>query len=63
MPLRSTWRLGRVSGVELGLHWSWLVVVWLITVSLADGVFPQTNPGLGDGAYVGMALTAVPLFF
>lgn len=61
--MTSTFRLGRVAGVEIGAHWSWLLVVALITWSLAEGVFPTTNPGLSDATYLVMALVAVPVFF
>lgn len=61
--MTSTFRLGRIAGVEIGIHWSWLIVVALITWSLADGVFPETNPGLSDTTYLVMALIAVPVFF
>jgi Zn-dependent protease len=56
-------RLGRVAGIEIGLNWSWLVVFGLITWSLAVGIFPSTNPGLGEGTYVVMGLVAAALFF
>ena len=61
--MSSTFRLGRVAGVDIGAHWSWLLVVALIVWSLADGVFPETNPGLSDGTYLAMAVGAVVLFF
>jgi Zn-dependent protease/CBS domain-containing protein len=61
--VRSTVRLGRVAGIEIGAHWSWVLVVALITWSLSAGVFPETNPGLSDGAYLAMALVAAVLFF
>lgn len=59
----STLRLGRVAGIDIGAHWSWLLVVGLIVWSLADGVFPATNPGLSDGTYLVMAVAAAVLFF
>jgi Zn-dependent protease len=52
-----------VAGIEIGAHWSWVLVVALITWSLSAGVFPETNPGLSDGAYLAMALVAAVLFF
>jgi Zn-dependent protease len=61
--MTSTLRLGRLAGVEIGIHWSWALIFALITWSLADAVFPETNPGLTDGAYVAMATVAVLLFF
>jgi Zn-dependent protease len=55
--------LGRVFGIRIGINWSWLVVFALIAWTLATGIFPATNPGLSDGAYLGMALVAAVLFF
>jgi Zn-dependent protease len=47
--MTSSFRIGRVAGVEIGAHWSWLLVVALILWTLAGGVFPTTNAGLSDG--------------
>ena len=58
-----TFRLGRVAGIEVGAHWSWLLVVALIVWSLADNVFPSVNPGLSDATYIAMAAVATALFF
>jgi Zn-dependent protease/CBS domain-containing protein len=55
--------LGRIAGIRIGINWSWLVVFALITWTLAAGVFPETNPGLSDGTYAGMAIAAAVLFF
>jgi Zn-dependent protease len=60
--MNATLRLGRIAGIEVGAHWSLLVVV-LIVWSLADGVFPETYPGLDDGTYLAMAAVATVLFF
>ncbi|KAA3421253.1 hypothetical protein, partial [Streptococcus pneumoniae] len=62
MGMTSSVRLGRIAGIELGVNWSWLIAAVLFTWVLADGVFPQTNPGLGDGVYLAMALVAVVVF-
>jgi Zn-dependent protease len=61
--MNSTFRIGRVGGIEIGIHWSWLLVVALIIWSLSQGVFPYTNPGLSDGAYLAMAVVAALGFF
>src|SRR5688572_4992709 len=62
MPMTSSLRLARIAGVEIRAHWSLLVVVALIVWSLADNVFPDSNPGLSDTAYVVMASAAALLF-
>jgi Zn-dependent protease/CBS domain-containing protein len=56
-------QVARIAGIRIAIHWSWLVVFALITWTLADSVFPSQNPGLSDGAYAGMALSAAVLFF
>lgn len=55
--------LGRIAGIQLGANWTWLIIFALVTWSLAEGVFPNQNPGLSDGAYWVMAAIAALLFF
>jgi Zn-dependent protease len=62
-PLHASFALGRVAGVEIGVNWSWIVVVGLVVWSLGAVVFPDEVPGLSDGAYVAMAVVAALLFF
>jgi Zn-dependent protease/CBS domain-containing protein len=61
--LESSFRLGRIAGIEVGVNWSWLVVFALITWSLAVGVFPSQDGGLTQGTYVAMGVIAALLFF
>jgi Zn-dependent protease len=61
--VRDSFTLGRVAGIQIGINWSWLIVFALIVWTLADGIFPEQNPGLSDGTYVGMAIVAAVLFF
>jgi Zn-dependent protease len=61
--VNATFPLGRIAGIRIGAHWSWLIVFALIVWSLADGVFPSQNPGLSDGTYIAMAVAAALLFF
>jgi Zn-dependent protease len=55
--------LGRVAGVRIDVNWSWLVAFALIAWTLESSVFPSQNPHLSHGAYVAMAIVAVPVFF
>jgi Zn-dependent protease len=55
--------LGRIAGVEIGMTWTFLLILGLFVVSLASGVFPSTNPGLGTGTYIAMGVVAAVLFF
>ena len=61
--MRDSFTIGRIAGISVGVNWSWLIVFALIAWTLAVSIFPSTNPGLGDGAYVAMAIIAALLFF
>ena len=55
--------LGRLGGVQIRIHWSWLVVFALIVWSLAASVFPSQNPELSDSVHLAMGVSAALLFF
>ena len=61
--MTATFRLGRIAGIEIGAHWSWLLVWRWSSGRSPTGVFPDTNPGLADGTYLAMAIVATLLFF
>ena len=61
--MNSTFTLGRIAGIRIGVNWSWLLVFGVLTWSLKSSVFPQTNPGLSSSTYLVMALVAAFLFF
>ena len=55
--------LGRIAGIRIGLHWSWLVVFGLMVWTLSETVFPRQNPGLSEADYRAMAVAAAVLLF
>jgi Zn-dependent protease len=55
-------KLGRIFGIEIGLHYSWLIIAWLIAFSLT-GQFGEAHPTWGRGVIWGMAITTAMLFF
>ena len=55
-------RLGRVCGIEIGLHYSWLIIALLITMSLA-GHFRTHNPDWDDGLSWLIAVVTALFFF
>ncbi|WP_448576860.1 CBS domain-containing protein [Thermomicrobium sp.] len=56
-------RLGRLRGIEIGVHYSWLLVFALLTYSLAVGVFPSWYPGWSSGTYWAVGALASVLLF
>jgi Zn-dependent protease/predicted transcriptional regulator len=55
-------KLGRIFGVEIGLHYSWFIIAMLITFSLA-GQFQLNNPRWSDTLRWGLAVITAVLFF
>ena len=55
-------KLGRIFGVEIGLHYSWFIIALLITLSLA-GHFREHNPDWGETLSWGLAIITALLFF
>ncbi|MBV8817377.1 MAG: site-2 protease family protein [Acidobacteriaceae bacterium] len=60
--MRSNITLGRIFGVEVGLHYSWLLIALLITLSLSDR-FHALNPAWGPLLIWATSLVTAGLFF
>ena len=43
--IRATIRLGRIGGVTVGVNWTVLVIIWLLTWNLAVYTLPESAPG------------------
>ena len=44
-------KLFKISGFQVGIDWSWLIIAVLIAWSLSVGLFPYQIEGLSSGAY------------
>lgn len=60
--MRPTIRLGTISGIDIGLHWSILAIGFIIVSALTGTVLPGLVPGLTGGAYFMAALATAVLF-
>lgn len=60
--MRSQIRLGRIFGIEIGIHYSWFLIALLIVVSLY-AQFHAKNPEWGEGTILAMSLVTGVLFF
>ncbi|MFJ3309500.1 site-2 protease family protein [Streptomyces sp. NPDC086549] len=60
--MTETLSLGRIAGVRVGLRWSVLVIVALVTVALARGRFPGAHPGHSPIVYWALALLTAVVF-
>ncbi len=58
-----SFRIARVLGIDVRVHISWLLIFFLVTLSLADQVFPFTYPAWSQQkTFIVAAITAL-LFF
>lgn len=53
--MRSSLRLGSVSGIPIGLHWSIAIIAGLFGVTLAGTLLPAAAPGFAGAAYFTVA--------
>jgi Zn-dependent protease/predicted transcriptional regulator len=60
--VRAQIRLGKIFGIEVGLHYSWLLIAVLIVASLS-AQFHLTNTGWSEGLVLAMAILTALLFF
>lgn len=60
--MRSTIRLGRLFGIEIGLHYSWFLIAFLITMSLASQ-FQASHADWGAGVIWSLSILTSILFF
>lgn len=60
--MRSHIKLGRMFGVNVGLHYSWFIIAVLIVLSLTQ-VFHAANPAWSPGFLFMLAIVSALLFF
>lgn len=60
--MKSSVRLGRLGGVEVGLHWSMAVMAGLVALVLAAAVLPSAVPDRPAAVYWAVAVPAALLF-
>lgn len=61
--MRSSFRLGRIAGVEIGVNWTVLIIFALIAVSLSVGRFPAAYPGYPLWGYIVASVITALVFF
>lgn len=60
--MRAQIKLGHIFGIEIGLHYSWLIIAFLISLSLV-GHFQLHNPAWGPIVIWATAIVTAALFF
>jgi len=62
LDLRSQIKLGRIFGIDIGLHYSWFLIALLIVFSISSE-FRTNNPQWGAGVILSLAVVTALLFF
>lgn len=63
MDLTSGLLLGRIRGIEIRIHWSWLLIAGLLSWTLAGSVFDQPSTGWSPAQRWAAAWSTTVLFF
>ena len=58
-----TFRIGKIAGIDIDIHVSWIIILVLLTVSLATGWFPQLYSRWSTASYWLIALLSSLLLF
>ncbi len=61
--MRNSLRLGRIAGIEIGIHYTWIFIFLLLTWSLAAAFFPTLYPGWETATYWITGVVASLLLF
>lgn len=61
--LTNSFRLFTIRGIEVGVHYSWLIIFALLTWSLGGFLFPELQPGLSQVEYWALGAIAAVLLF
>ncbi|HEV2583095.1 MAG TPA: site-2 protease family protein [Ktedonobacteraceae bacterium] len=58
-----TFRIGKIAGIDIDIHVSWIIILVFLTVSLDTGWFPQLYPGWSTATYWLIAFLSSLLLF
>jgi Zn-dependent protease len=61
--MHGSFRVGRIFGIAVGLHWSLLAIGGLLAFQLAEGLLPDAHPGHSTVTYSAVGAAAAVLFF
>ena len=63
MAVGSAFKVGRVFGIVIEIHPSWLLILAFLSWSLSDGLFPDQYKSWSTAAYWATGITAAVLLF
>ena len=61
--MEASWKLGRIRGIEIGVHYTWIFIFALLSYSLAVDYFPSLYGNWSTGQYWTISIIASLLLF
>jgi Zn-dependent protease/CBS domain-containing protein len=61
--MKNSLRLAKIAGIDIGIHYTWVIIFVLLGVSLAQGFFPNLYPGWDTITYWITGIVAALLLF
>src|SRR3712207_3475893 len=61
--MESSFKIARIRGIDIGVHYTWLLAFGLVAWSLAIGYFPQNYPGWARSTYWVVGVAAALMLF
>lgn len=61
--MKGSIKVARIAGIDIGIHYSWILIFVLVVWSLAVGYFPVSNPGWETWLYWVTSIVAGLLLF
>jgi Zn-dependent protease/predicted transcriptional regulator len=59
----SSFKIGKIAGIEIGVHWTWLFIFALITYSMAEGLLNYYYPEWSRGLRWSIGAVIAAVFF
>src|SRR3989440_8161900 len=63
IAMPGSFRIGNIAGIDIDINVSWIIILVLLTVSLATGWFPQLYPGWSTATYWVVGLISALVLF
>src|SRR6266571_537755 len=63
IAMPGSFRIGKIAGIDIDINVSWIIILVLLTVSLATGWFPQLYPGWSTATYWVVGFISALLLF
>jgi Zn-dependent protease/CBS domain-containing protein len=61
--MESSFKIARIRGIDIGIHYTWLLALGLVSWSLGAGFFPQNYPGWDRTLYWVVGVAAALMLF